>query len=169
MYGDRRNFFIGAASFGAAIGFSLGTEPRLARAQAPVVLGAGTHRYEWVSSWGPLPGSADYGNTHGAIVIDEAERVYLNTDTTQAVLMFDLEGRFIGSWGKEFAGGLHGMALVRECGGEELLYLTHTERHEVVKARLDGSVTRITAACVPTASLRTPVRIAPRNPPKQKR
>jgi hypothetical protein len=125
---------------GAAVGFDLSAEPPSARAQTPIVLGAGAHRYEWVSSWGPLPGSADYGNTHGAIVIDEAERVYLNTDTAQAVLMFDLDGRFVGSWGKEFAGGLHGMALVRDCGGEELLYLTHTERHEVVKTKLDGSV-----------------------------
>lgn len=140
MTSSRREFLSAGASLGAALSLSLYSRPRDARAQAPVVLGAGTHRYEWVSSWGPLPSSADYGNTHGGIVIDEAERVYLNTDTTQAVLMFDLDGRYLGSWGQEFAGGLHGMALTRDCGAEELLYITHTERHEVVKTKLDGSV-----------------------------
>jgi DNA-binding beta-propeller fold protein YncE len=134
----RRSFLTAAASLGATL--ALGARPEPARAQAPIVLGTGSHRYEWVSGWGALPGNVDYGNTHGAIVIDEAERVYLNTDTTKAVLMFDLDGRFIGSWGQEFAGGLHGMAIVRECGGQEYLYLTHTERHEVVKAKLDGTV-----------------------------
>jgi DNA-binding beta-propeller fold protein YncE len=132
----RRHFLTGAASLGASLSLS---GPG-ALAQAPVTLGEGTHRYEWVKSWGPLPSSADYGNTHGGIVIDETERVYLNTDTTQAVLMFDTDGRFLSSWGQEFAGGLHGMTLVRDCGGEQQLYLTHTGRHEVVKARLDGTV-----------------------------
>jgi hypothetical protein len=113
---------------------------RPARSDAPIMMGAGTHQYEWVANWGPLPDSVDYGNTHGAIVIDETERLYLNTDTTKAVLMFDLDGRYIGTWGQEFAGGLHGMAIVRDCGGEQYLYLTHTDRHEVLKTRLDGTV-----------------------------
>ena len=140
MKTSRRGFIGGAASLGATLGLTIATRPGELRAQAPIVLGSGTHRYEWVKSWGPLPGSADYGNTHGGIVIDEAERIYLNTDTTQAVLMFDLDGRYIGAFGQEFAGGLHGMAVVRECGGQEFLYLTHTGRHEVIKTKLDGTV-----------------------------
>lgn len=115
---------------------------RSAGAQAPVLLGSGAHRYEWVSSWGPLPGGGDYGNTHGGIVIDETERVYVNTDTTQAVLMFDTDGRFIGQWGQEFAAGLHGMTLVRHCSGQETLFLAHTERHEVLETTLDGQILR---------------------------
>jgi len=134
---DRRRFLVGTASLSAAL---LASGRRGAQAQAPVVLGIGTHRYEWVKSWGPLPGDADYGNTHGGIVIDEAERLYVNTDTSKAVLMFDTDGRHIGSWGQEFADGLHGMTLVRECGGPETMYLTHTGRHEVIRAKLDGSV-----------------------------
>jgi hypothetical protein len=113
-----------------------------ALAQSPITLGSGNHRYEWVSNWGPLPSGMDYGNTHGAIVIDEAERLYLNTDTTQAVLMFDLDGRFIGQWGQEFASGLHGMFLMRHCGGRETLFLAHTGRHEVLETTLDGQVLR---------------------------
>lgn len=138
MKTSRRNFISGAAGLGASL--TLAGRTRELHAQAPIVMGTGTHRYEWVQSWGPLPGSVDYGNTHGGIVIDEAERVYLNTDTTKAVLMFDLDGRYLGAWGQEFAGGLHGMTIVRGCGAAELMYLTHTERHEVVKTKLDGTV-----------------------------
>ena len=57
----------------------------------------------------------------GGIVIDEAERVYLNTDTTRAVLMFDLEGRYIGDFGQEFANGLHGMAVVGPDDAQEMI------------------------------------------------
>jgi hypothetical protein len=113
-----------------------------ALADAPIVLGTGNHRYEWVSNWGALPSGMDYGNTHGGIVIDETERLYLNTDTTQAVLMFDTDGRYIGEWGQEFASGLHGMALVRHCSGRETLFLAHTGRHEVLETTLDGQVLR---------------------------
>jgi DNA-binding beta-propeller fold protein YncE len=129
----------GATLTGAAAGIGATLPTRSASAQSPIVLGTGRHRYEWVRGWGLLPGGRDYGNTHGGIIIDASERVYVNTDTTDAVLMFDTDGRFLGSWGKEFAGGLHGMTIVRECD-REILYLTHTGRHEVVKATLDGQV-----------------------------
>src|SRR5438874_4815845 len=136
---SRRHFLAGATLTGAGAGIGATLRTRSASAQTPIVLGTGLHRYEWVHGWGLLPGGADYGNTHGGIVIDASERVYVNTDTANAVLMFDTDGRFIGSWGKEFAGGLHGMTLVRECD-REILYLTHTGRHEVVKTTLDGQV-----------------------------
>jgi hypothetical protein len=139
MMVSRRKWLIGTGLTGAGAAMALSLPQRPARAASPIVLGTGQHRYEWVPNWGPLPGGRDYGNTHGGIIVDAAERVYVNTDTTDAVLMFDTDGRFIGSWGKDFAGGLHGMALVRECD-EETLYLTHTGRHEVVKSTLDGRV-----------------------------
>jgi len=122
---SRRLFLAGATLTGATAGLSATLRMPSTGAATPIVLGAGRHRYEWVSGWGLLPGGRDYGNTHGGIIIDASERVYVNTDTTDAVLMFDTDGRFIGSWGKEFAGGLHGMTLVRECD-REILYLTHT-------------------------------------------
>ncbi len=134
----------------AGLASSVLAEERIVHAQVPIMMGEGTHKYEWIKSWGPLPNTVDYGNTHGGIVIDEAERVYLNTDTTKAVLMFDLDGRFIGSWGQEFVNGLHGMAIARECGGQEYMYLTHTERNEVIKTKLDG--TMISSLPFPQAS-----------------
>lgn len=114
-----------------------------ARGDAPILMGSGAHRYEWVSSWAGLPGGVDYGNTHGGIVIDEAERLYFSRDPETAVLMFDLEGRYLGTWGDDLTVGLHGMAIAKSCGGRENLYLAHTGRHEVIQTELDGTVVKI--------------------------
>ncbi len=105
----------------------------------PVLLGEGQHRYAWVRGWGELEGGRRLGNTHGCLVVDAQGRVYANTDTEDAVVVFSAEGEWIASWGKELAGGLHGMALCRQ-DGREYLYLTHTGRHEVLKATLDGEI-----------------------------
>jgi sugar lactone lactonase YvrE len=106
-------------------------------AAAKLVLGEGAHRYEWVRDWGRL--DRDLGNTHGGLVVDKQGRVLANTDTEQAVLIYSPQGELLGSWGKEFRGGLHGMCL-RVEDGVEYLYLAHTGRHEAVKTTLDGKV-----------------------------
>ncbi len=103
------------------------------------VLAAGGARFEWVRGWARLPEGMRLGNTHGCIVVDSQDRIYLNTDTENAVLVFDAAGNFLRSWGKELAGGLHGMALVR-AGGEESLLLAHIGRHQVLASTLEGEL-----------------------------
>jgi hypothetical protein len=95
--------------------------------------------YAWVKGWGVLEGGKDLGNTHGCLVVDKDGNVLANTDTEHAVMTFSAEGKLLRAWGKEFQGGLHGMCL-RDEGGEQVLYLAHTRRHEIVKTKLDGTV-----------------------------
>lgn len=104
-----------------------------------VVIGGGAHTYRWVHGWGALPDGKDLGNTHGCIVHDSKGRIYLNTDTENAVMVFDASGKLLSTWGKGFAGGLHGMQVVKE-GDRELLYVAHTGQHRVAKCTLDGEV-----------------------------
>lgn len=111
----------------------------LAQEEGPLRLGAGEHTYEWVRGWAKLPDGMSLGNTHGCVIVDSKDRVYVNTDTEHAVVVFDADGHYLSSWGKELAGGLHGMALVEE-DGQEFLYLAHIGRHEVYKATLDGEI-----------------------------
>ncbi|MCC6669946.1 MAG: hypothetical protein IT458_02715 [Planctomycetes bacterium] len=108
------------------------------RAAAPL-LGAAPWLYAWQKDFGRLPGGRDLGNTHGCMVVDRAGRIFANTDTEQAVVIFGPDGEVLGSWGKEYRGGLHGMTL-RVEDGVEYLYLVHTTRHEVLKTSLDGKV-----------------------------
>lgn len=102
-------------------------------------LGAGTHAYRWVSGWGALPEGMQLGNTHGCIATDSRGRIYLNTDTENSVVVLEPDGTFVGAWGKELAGGLHGMTIVRE-GEREVAYLAHTSRHQVIQTTLEGEV-----------------------------
>lgn len=103
------------------------------------IVGEAAHRYRWVVDWAHLPTESGFGNTHGAIACDAAGRVYVNTDTESAVMIFEPDGKFVGAWGKEFKGGTHGM-LIHGKAGEESMILAHTARHEVVGTTLDGKV-----------------------------
>ncbi len=130
-----RRMFLGAA--GAAASASL--VRAAAKPDDRIILGEGKHRYEWVKNWSKLPDGMTFGNTHGCIVIDSKKRIFMNTDTENAVIIFDASGKFIKAWGKQFAGGAHGMCIVKDKG-KEVLWMSHIGRHEVVKCTLDGDV-----------------------------
>lgn len=105
------------------------------------VLGAGAHRYRWVKDWMQLPEGVELGNTHGGIVCDSKGRIYVNTDTERAILVFEPDGRFLRSFGAEWKNGLHGMQLVREGEGEdeeEYLLIAHTRLGVVARLSLEG-------------------------------
>lgn len=114
-------------------------KPAETPAAAAVELGVKGHRYAWDTRWGKRADGKDLGNTHGCVVVDGQGRIYFNTDTEDAVMVLDADGKQLSSWGKDWKGGLHGMVLVRE-GDQEFLYLAHITRHEVAKATLQGEV-----------------------------
>lgn len=97
-----------------------------------------TPAFEWVEDW-PKPGDLELGNTHGCMVWSREGHLYVNTDSENAVVVFDREGNVVKTWGGELKGGLHGMDIVLE-GEREFLYLSHLGRHEVLKTTLDGEV-----------------------------
>ena len=103
-----------------------------------MTLGSGSHRYEIIEGWGRLPKGVNYGYTHG-VVVDSQDRVYVHNQSRDAVIVFDRDGNYLKSWGREFEKGAHGMFLNRE-GGSEYLYLADYQRHVVVKTTLDGDV-----------------------------
>ncbi len=105
-------------------------------------LGSGAHTYEATHDWGELPASIKYGNTHG-VVEDAHGRIYVfhtvhkTSVKPDAMVVFDAKGKFVTSWGSEYAGGAHGLHIQKE-GGAEYLYLCDTKRSVVVKTTLDG-------------------------------
>jgi hypothetical protein len=111
----------------------------LASPAEDVVLGTGANRYRWAPDWLQVPDGMELGNTHGCVAVDSKGRVFFNTDSEHAIVIARPDGTIETSWGKEWAGGLHGMTLVQE-GKEEFLYLAHTGRHEVAKTTLLGEV-----------------------------
>ena len=94
--------------------------------------------YQVVEGWEQLP--RDYAHRDVAgVAVDSEDRVYLNTDSEHAVVVFDAAGNYLRSFGAELAGGLHGMALIEE-DGEERLLLAHIGRHEVLECTLEGEI-----------------------------
>ena len=59
------------------------------------------------------------------------------SESHDSMVVFDHEGKFVKSWGKEFQGGAHGLHIRKE-GSQEFLYLCDTKRAIVVKTTLDG-------------------------------
>ncbi len=106
------------------------------------VVGVGEHQYEVIHDWGRLPADYLWGNTHG-VAEDSQGRIYIKhtvgkgSRCDDAVVVFDSEGRFVTSWGREFKGGAHGMHLVRE-GRDEYFILCDPNRHLVMKTTLGG-------------------------------
>lgn len=121
----RREFLRAAAITAAA--------PAIIRAQdksgtkAPI-LGQGAHTYEAIHDWGELPSSIKWGNTHGVVEDSQGNiyihhTVYKDSESADTMVVFDAEGKFVRSWGKEFRGVAHGLHIRKE-GSTEYLYLT---------------------------------------------
>ena len=109
---------------------------------AKPVLGSGAYTYEVTHDWGELPAQIKYGNTHG-VCEDSQGRIYIHhtvnaaSESSDSMVVFDAQGKFIKSWGKDFKGGAHGLHIRKE-GSTEFLYLCDTRRGLVVKTTLDG-------------------------------
>jgi peptidylamidoglycolate lyase len=129
---SRRSFATSAVSAGAAVlGFP-------AIAQAPQILGQGSHRYRAVPGWGVLDEKTPVKNCHGIVQESGGHLVMLNDHTANNVLIYDTAGKLVSKWGTEFPGA-HGLSLVKE-GSREVLYLTDLQRHAVFKTTLEGEV-----------------------------
>lgn len=137
---SRRNFLRQGGMTLAVTALASGLpQDSFARPAQPLILGERNHRYEWVRGWGKLPEGMNFGSTHGAVQVDSQGLVYFNTDTENAIIVFDASGKFIRSMGKEWKGGTHGMIIRRE-GRDEFIYLTNLARSEFAKLTLNGEV-----------------------------
>ena len=113
------------------------------KTDSPVILGSGEHRYEVQHNWPQLPDKFTWQTTHN-VAFDKAGNLYVihEGDTRQpdhpAIFVFDPEGKYIRSFGKEFQGGGHGLE-VHEEDGEEFLYVTgYQHLKKFAKLTLDG-------------------------------
>lgn len=109
-----------------------------------ITLGTGDFVYEATHDWGELPSRIRYGNVH-AVQVDRQGLIYVHhtvhetSESDHAVVVFDPAGKCVTSWGSQFAGGAHGMQLVREAS-DEFIYFCDIRRSIVQKTDLDGNV-----------------------------
>lgn len=102
-----------------------------------LVIGHNAYRYRVVKEWGNSQAVQYPVKDCHEMVKDKNDRIFLLTNETKNnILIYNKDGKITGSWGNNFPGG-HGLSIADE-NGEEFLFITDCERHEVIKTTLDG-------------------------------
>ena len=139
MQVTRRSFLVTATAAACAPSFLGATDKAGSK---PPILGQGEHQYEAIHDWGQLPSTIKYGNTHG-VGEDSQGNIYIHhtvhstSESLDTIVVFDGNGRFVRSWGRQFKGGAHGLTIRKE-GSEEFLYLCDFQHGIVTKRTLKG-------------------------------
>ena len=113
---SRRNF---VRQFSTGLGAPLLLRASDKSGSKKPILGTGDHTYEVTHDWGQLPADIQYGNTHG-VCQDSQGRIYIHhtvfatSEKPDSMVIFDSNGKFVKSWGKQCKGGAHGLAILRE-------------------------------------------------------
>lgn len=98
--------------------------------------GAG-FRYEVVEGWGRLPEGIRLGSDIPGVAVDSRDRVYVFNRGEHPVVVFESDGRFLGTWGEGvFAGRPHGITIT----SDDIVYCTDDLAHTVRKFTLDGKL-----------------------------
>lgn len=146
---SRREFLITAAATAAAAGLGGQAFARPVGGKSgkePIIVGTGALQYEVIHDWGQLPKNISYGNCHG-VCEDAQGNIYIKhtvnagSESKDAMVVFDADGKFVRSWGAEYslAGGAHGLHLNKE-GSQEFLYLCDAGKGIVYKTDLAGKL-----------------------------
>lgn len=102
-----------------------------------VIIGHGSYRYRVLPEWGIPAGNSHPVKDCHEMVIDKQGIFYLLTnDTRNNIIVYNKDGRIINTWGNEYPGA-HGLTISEE-NGEEFLFITDTERHQLIKTTLEG-------------------------------
>jgi hypothetical protein len=94
----------------------------------PVVVGAGEHQYQVDHNWARLPEKFTWQTTHN-VAIGRDGLVYVihegrfDQGEHPSIFVFDPDGKYVRSFGKQFQGGGHGLE-VRQEGSDEFIYAT---------------------------------------------
>ena len=136
-----RRAFLKQASL-ASVGMLLHPMYSSAFSTAPnkdIIIGHNSHRYKVNMHWGDLnPTITPVKDCHEMVQDSKGRIVLLTNHTKNNVIIYDKSGKFISSWGTNYPGA-HGLTLSKE-NGEDFLFITDYERHQVIKTTIDGKV-----------------------------
>lgn len=145
---SRRAFIKTTATSVAAIPAVIQAAPSVRTANksgSTKIVGSGDHVFEAHHDFYQLPGEFHWQITHN-VAIDSNGHVYVihegdasKTDHP-AIFVFDADGRYVKSFGKQFQGGGHGLEIRKE-GSEEFLYVTAYQALKFIqKLTLGGEI-----------------------------
>jgi hypothetical protein len=104
-----------------------------------LIIGHGSHQYKIDLNWGNLD-SKQYPvkDCHEMIQDSKGRIVLLTNHVKNNILIYNKSGLLVDAWGTSYPGA-HGLTLSVE-DGKDFLFITDTERHEVIKTTIDGKV-----------------------------
>ena len=145
----RREFF--AATGMTALASLIGSkaEAQTTAQETSMKTGNGEWTYQIVSGWGQLPQGTAFGGTHGGIATDKAGNLYVSTQSSTGVLVYDGNGKLLKTIATQYP-EVHSLVHAEE-GGVEYFYATvqkgtPAENWIFVKMKTDGTVVqKITA------------------------
>jgi hypothetical protein len=138
----------GAAVLGSSMGRYGKSEDRVLNSPQ-LQTGNGEWTYQVVSGWGSLPEGKMFGGTHGGIATDKAGLLYVSTQSSTGVLVYDRNGKLLKTIANQYP-EVHSMVYADE-NGTEYFYVTvqkgtPEENWLFVKMKTDGTVVqKITA------------------------
>ncbi|MFT5424718.1 MAG: peptidylamidoglycolate lyase [Phycisphaerales bacterium] len=140
---SRREFVASAAALGTAAfvapAFARRSASVLNQRAEPGIWGHGDHRFRVVPGWGAQAAKTIAVNDCHEMVQTADGRLFMfGNKTDNNMLIFNKDGNVTDTWGTDYPGG-HGCTLHAE-NGEEFLYLTDPNRHQVIKTDLKGNV-----------------------------
>ncbi|MGN6492756.1 MAG: 6-bladed beta-propeller [Agriterribacter sp.] len=103
------------------------------------IYGHNDMRYKMNVKWGALnPEQYPVKDCHEMVQDKKGRIILLTNETKNNILIYNKKGKLLQSWGHEFPGA-HGLSLQR-AGGEEYLFITDNNRHQVYKTDLNGKI-----------------------------
>jgi DNA-binding beta-propeller fold protein YncE len=97
--------------------------------------GGSGYSYEVVEGWGQLPAGWTFGWIP-AVAVDSQDRVYVYSRSEHPMVIFDREGRFLGSWGEEILKDAHGLFI----DASDTFWCVERNTHCVHKLTADGKL-----------------------------
>jgi peptidylamidoglycolate lyase len=101
------------------------------------LVGHNGYVYKVISDWGQLdPEKVPVKDCHEMVMSRSGLLYMLGNHTDNNVIVYNKDGSLNSTWGTTYPGA-HGLSIHDE-NGTEYLYITDTERNEVIKTTLDG-------------------------------
>ncbi|MBT8038152.1 MAG: 6-bladed beta-propeller [Verrucomicrobiae bacterium] len=105
--------------------------------------GNGAFSYRTVPGFGKLPDGSKLGPTHGGVVIDQQGLIYVSTNGSKAICVFQPDGTFVKSMTPSVQ-GIHGMQIITE-GEKEYIFGAQLagakgQNLRAIKLDLDGNI-----------------------------
>jgi DNA-binding beta-propeller fold protein YncE len=100
-----------------------------------MIVGEGAFQYELVEGWEQLPSGWSHGDVAG-VATDSEDRVYVFNRSEHPLIVYERDGRFLGSWGEGIFTRPHGITITED----DLVYCADDTDHTVRKFTLEGKL-----------------------------